>query len=137
MSRFAIWKRIFKVPILSIKALPQKDSSLINNALKKTALAISEAYGCQPSQVWATWQELDYNYYVEGDASVNSQPNTTHPPICELLCFEGKSSEEIEKVLEAAAITLSRELNIPNNIFMTYREAKSGQVIAGNGVVRG
>lgn len=124
------------MPILSVKALPQKDSSIINNALKKTSIAISEVYGCDPSHVWATWQEFDAGHYVEGDVSSDVQPGNTHPPICELLCFEGKSQNEIEKVLEVAASTLSAELQIPNNIFITYREAKSGQVVAGNGVVR-
>ena len=124
------------MPILHIKALPQKDPDKISNALKKTNIAISEAYGCDPKHVWSTWEEIKPNRYVEGDQEKDQQPQDTHPPICELICFEGKSQEVIENVLTTAANTLSTELNIPNNIFMTYREAKSGQVIAGNGIVR-
>lgn len=124
------------MPILSVKALPQKDSGKIESALKKTTVAISEVYGCKPSQLWATWQELDSRWYVEGEDSVQYQPNSSHPPICELLCFEGKSSIEIEKLLEVTAKTLSSELEIPNNIFITYKEARSGEVITGNGIVR-
>lgn len=124
------------MPILQIKALPQKDQTKVTPALKKTAKAISEAYNCSPEQVWVTWTELSSGHYVEGTTDSDQQPDSTHPPICELLCFEGKSSEEIEDILSKAAKTLSKELGIPNNIFMTYREAKSGQVIAGNGIVR-
>lgn len=119
-----------------MRALPQKVGVDIQSALKKTAVAISEVYGCDPKHVWATWQEIQPRLYVEGTNSEDIQPEHTHPPIGELICFEGKSQDAIEKVLLVAASTLSKELNIPDNIFITYREAKSGQVVAGNGVVR-
>lgn len=122
--------------VLNIRALPQKDGVDIQSALKKTTVSISEAYGCDPQKVWATWDEIQTGFYIEGTESADKQPEQSHPPIGELICFEGKPAEVIEKVLLAAATTLSRELNIPGNIFITYREAKSGQVIAGNGVVR-
>lgn len=124
------------MPILHIKALPQSESARIGPALKRTTVAISEIYGCSPSNVWATWDEVTPGWYVEGENEASIQSKNTHPPICELICFEGKSPQVIEKVLEIAASTLSKELGIENNIFMTYREAKSGQVIAGNGIVR-
>ena len=124
------------MPILEIKALPQNDKEKIPTALKQTAVAIAEAYGCKPEQVWATWQELETGLYVEGSNGASTQPETTHPPIATLTCFEGKSDEQIESVLKTAASTLSEALGIPSNIFITYVEAKSGRVIAGNGVVR-
>ena len=123
------------MPILHIKALGQSDPLRITPALKATSVAISDVYGCSPEHVWVTWQEIQPGLYVEGEKSVDIQPENTHPPICELICFEGKSSDEIEKVLSITASTLSRELGIENNIFITYREVKSGQVIAGNGIV--
>lgn len=124
------------MPILQVRALPQKDPSKIKTALKETCVAIAEVYGCQPHHVWATWEEIKPGYYVEGQSEANKQPENTHPPICRLICFEGKNSEEIEKVLETASSTLSKLLGIEDNIFMTYHAAKSGQVIAGNGIVR-
>lgn len=124
------------MPILSIKALPQKDPTLIEPALKKTCLAIAEFYECSPSQVWATWEELRPGHYVEGSESPSLQPKETHPPIATLTCFEGSTPEQIERLLLLASETLSRELKIEDNIFIMYQEAKSGQVVAGNGVVR-
>lgn len=124
------------MPILHIKSLPQKDPSKVTAALMKTVLAISEFVGCDPKQVWATWELLEPGYYLEGGREALEQPSSTHPPICELICFEGSSDEEIEKLLEITAGTLSRELGIEGNIFMTYKEAKSGKVIAGDGIVR-
>lgn len=124
------------MPILHIKALPQKDSSIIPNVLKKVSLAISEVYGCAPEHVSITWQQLDSNHYVVGDSLLSLQPLHTHPPICELICFEGKTPDQIEDVLKVASATLGHELKIPNNIFITYREASSGKVISGNTIVK-
>lgn len=124
------------MPILNIRALPQKNEADITTALKKTAVAISEVYGCDPKHVWATWSTLQPGFYIEGEKSADHQPDHSHPPLGELICFEGKSPETIEKVLIVAASTLSQELKIPNNIFISYREAKSGQVIAGDGVIK-
>lgn len=124
------------MPILEIKGLPQKDPKKIKIALKKVTMAIAETYGCKPNQVWATWEELTPGYYFEGSTCAEIQPDHTHPPIAKLTCFEGKSPLEIEKTLKVAANTLSVELGIPNNIFMTFQEALSGRVISGNGIVR-
>src|SRR3712207_2001193 len=124
------------MPILSIKALPQRDHERVQAALKRTCTAIAESYGCKPEQVWATWETLEPGCYLEGDRPAYSQPETTHPPIARLTCFEGKSPEVIERVLKAAAQTLSQELGIPKNIFITYDEVLSGRVIAGDGIVR-
>lgn len=124
------------MPILEIKALPQKNKEKIPTVLKKTAVAIANAYGCKPEQVWVTWNEFEPGFYVEGENEAHIQPERTHPPIATLTCFEGKADEQIEKILKVAAATLSETLGIPSNIFITYIEAKSGRVIAGNGVIR-
>ena len=123
------------MPILNIRALPQSDRSKVSDTLKRTAIAISEIYGCEPQHVWATWQDIEPGYYVEGDNTVAEQPAETHPPICELICFEGKPSEQIEEILKIAASTLGEALSIPGNVFITYQEFKSGQVFAGDGIV--
>jgi phenylpyruvate tautomerase PptA (4-oxalocrotonate tautomerase family) len=124
------------MPVLHVRALPQTHPERIENVLKETCMAIAEAYGCEPEQVWATWEEIKPGYYVEGRNSAPTQPDNTHPPIAQLICFEGKSANQIEKVLLVAAKILSEGLGIPNNIFMTYVEASSGRVIAGDGIVR-
>ena len=124
------------MPVLHVRALPQRSPEKIQTALKATCVSIAEVYGCKPEQVWATWEEIKPGMYVEGTNPATTQQNSTHPPIAELICFEGRTLEQIEKLLEIAARTLSHSLGIPDNIFITYREAKSGQVIAGNGIIR-
>ena len=124
------------MPVLQIHALPQKNPERIPKALKDTCAAIAEAYECPIEHVWATWVEIKPGLYVEGRNSADIQPDATHPPIAQLICFEGKSPQQVEKVLLVAAKTLSDGLGISNNIFMTYVEAKSGHVVAGDGLIR-
>ncbi len=124
------------MPILHVRGLPQKDPARVQRALKETCAKIAELYGCMPTQVWATWQEIEPGFYVEGPNAAESQPNSTHPPICELIVSEGKSPELIEKVLLSAAASLSGTLGIPGNIFIHLKEARFGQVVAGDGVLK-
>ena len=124
------------MPILKVRALPQKDSSLIPIAIKQTTQAIAEHCKCQPSNVWIIWEELKPNSYFEGAQPAQEQPDNTHPPLAELTCFEGLSPAAIEELLAITAKTLCESLKLKNNIFISYHEVKSGQVIAGDSVVR-
>ena len=124
------------MPILQVQALPQSSPDKIQPALKATCAAIAKVYGCKIEQVWATWNEIKPDLYIEGLSAAKTQPESSHPPIAQLICFEGKSSEEIENLLSVAASTLSENLGISKNIFITYHEAMSGRVIAGNEIVR-
>lgn len=126
----------FLMPILHVRALPQKDPARVPAALRATCVAIARAYGCKPEQVWATWEEVPPGYYVEGETSATTQSLHTHPPIAQLTCFEGKRADQIEEVLLVGARTLADQLGIPNNIFMTYVEMGPGRVVAGDGIVR-
>ena len=124
------------MPVLHVKALPQEDSARIQPALKATSVAVASVYGCRPRQVWATWETIAPGHYVEGETAADVQPKDSHPPIATLTCFEGRGPDEIEALLTTAAHTLGEALGMPGNIFMEYREARTGQVIAGDGVLR-
>lgn len=124
------------MPILHIRALPQKDSSRIQRAMRQTCLTIAKLYKCDPEEVWTTWEEVKPGLYLEGETPEDKQPAFSHPPICELICFKGKTTAEIELLLAEATKTLSLELGVGDNIFMIYREVDSGQAATGNGLVR-
>ena len=124
------------MPVLKIKALNSHEPAKVKKALALTTKKISEVHGCEQKYVWAIWEEIKPGFYFEGDQAAEIQPLESHPPICELMCFEGKTAKEIEDVLLAAAKTLSEALGIPNNIFMTYRKLRPGEVIAGDGIIR-
>ena len=124
------------MPVLQIKALPQNDPLRVPAAIKATCRAIAEVYPCAPEQVWATWETIEPGHYFEGDMAADEQPAASHPPIARLVCFEGKSPQEIELILATAATVLSESLGMPGNIFIDYYECKSGRVVAGDGIVR-
>lgn len=124
------------MPILHLRALPPKGSVDVPRALEQINLAIAEVYRCGPEHVWSTLEWLEPGHYAEGGKAADLQPEATHPPIGELICFEGKSADDIEAVLLAAAKAVGDALGVGDNVFLTYREAKSGEVVAGNGIVR-
>ncbi|MEQ1877854.1 MAG: hypothetical protein ABL958_14525 [Bdellovibrionia bacterium] len=124
------------MPLLQVKALPQNDPTKIQPALKAACAAVAKAYGCETSNVWANWVDIKPGHYVEGDHAAFMQPEKHHPPIAELICFEGKSQEVIEACLLAFSGALTEGLGIPDNIFLTYTEAKSGRTVSGNGKIR-
>lgn len=124
------------MPILEVRALPQADPDLIKPTLSSACRAIADAYGCEPRQVWGQWIELEPGRYLEGDVPADQQPADTHPPVARLLCFEGRSPDVISTVLEVGGRAIAEGLGIPGNIFVEYVEARSGRVIAGNGIVR-
>ncbi|MEZ5731341.1 MAG: hypothetical protein R3D97_03335 [Paracoccaceae bacterium] len=124
------------MPVLEVRALPQPDETRIGPALTAACTAIAAAYGCASRQVWATWDQIAPGRYVEGDVAADMQPALSHPPICRLICFEGKDAATIERTLIAATEALSDALGIPGNIFIEYVEVASGRIVAGAGILR-
>jgi hypothetical protein len=122
------------MPILRIEALPQKPKVDIQRALRRVCVELSKIYECKPEQVWATWRPIESGFFVEGENAAEFQQDGTHPPIANLICFEGKPPETIARMLEVGSKVLSEELGIPGNIFMYYTEARSGQVFTGGSV---
>lgn len=91
-----------------------------------TLMKISE------NQVWATWVTIAPGNYVEGSIAEEKQPTLTHPPIVNLLAFEGRPQSLIEQVIRKAAEILSSELELESgNIYMTYTETRSGRTYVG------
>jgi len=124
------------MPILHVRALPQTESEHIKVALEKACLAISNELGCDLDKVWATWEELKPGYYIEGKESRDVQGRDSHPPICELKCFEGMSAEKIDSLLIAVSRALSEGLGCEGNLFVSFHEIKSGHAIAGTNIVK-
>jgi hypothetical protein len=124
------------MPVLHVRALPQKTPNTVAPALRQTCGAIAKAYGCPIEHVWATWEEIKPGFYVEGECDADTQKDQTHPPIAQLSCLEGKPPAVIEDVLKAAAKALGEGLGIPGNVFVEYREMKSGQVLSGGEIVK-
>jgi len=124
------------MPVLILKGLPQKKPSKIRKALKNACAAIAKEYGSPVKHVWATWEEIKPGMYIEGDVSYKKQPKKSHPILGQLLCLEGKSPEEIERLLAVASETVGESLGMPGNVFITYHEVARGQAVSGDTVVK-
>lgn len=124
------------MPILEISALKPARDVDVPAALTQVNMAIATAYGCDLQHVWSTVTWLEPGHYVQGSLAADIQPSETHKPIGRLTCFEGKSPDEIEVVLLAASRAMSDAFGLGDNVFLTYVEAKSGQVAAANRIER-
>lgn len=125
------------MPIIRVSALPQPPHVDTARVLTTLCVKVAETLDAPVDTVWGTWQTISPGLYVEGENPSRTQPVSTHPPIAECIAFEGRSSELIEKVLHTIADVLAEELRMERgNAFITYTEAKSGQVYTGGAVRR-
>jgi len=125
------------MPVLEVRALPQKPGVDRHAALKRVCTELAGALGERPSGTWGTWVELPPGAYVEGDDAPAVQPDSTHPPIVRVFAFEGRSPDLIEKMLTVVADTLATALQVePGNVFVVYEEGRSGRLYSGGSVVK-
>ncbi|OGQ35438.1 MAG: hypothetical protein A3F16_03730 [Deltaproteobacteria bacterium RIFCSPHIGHO2_12_FULL_43_9] len=125
------------MPVIEIKALPQKEWISVPNVLKKLSAKVSQVMGEEPKHVWASWESIKPEHYVEDNHETPLQPAGTHPPIVKILAFEGRPQELVEKLMSAVAEFLVKELELdPGNVFIIYQELRSGHVFDGGQVVK-
>lgn len=124
------------MPILDIRGLAPKPGIELNEVLVRTCHEVAQAFECPPSQVIATWQTIESGHYAEGKSAALNQPNDTHPVIVYMKVFEGLPQEKIEQGIKATADILAEQLQLPNNIFIIFEEAKSGWVFDGKSIVK-
>jgi hypothetical protein len=122
------------MPVVHVRALPQPKGIHPQVVIQRLCRELATVYGCEPRSFWGTWQTIEAGNYVEGDIPAKVQPIDSHPPIVNLVCSEGKSPELIENLLTRCADVLSEELGIAGNVFITYTEARSGQLYMGGAV---
>lgn len=123
------------MPVIQIRALPQKSGVDKDQVLKTLCAEVAHCMQIPVQKVWANWETLEH--YTEGNSAVLQQPESTHPPIVQLILFEGRSVALIEKVLESIASTLCNVLKLqPGNIYIFYTEAKAGLLHTGGKIRR-
>jgi len=125
------------MPVISIKSLPFKHSVDIPSILVKLNTNASRATGIDIRHIWSCWDFLKKNHYASGNITGEFTHNSTHSPIVEVISFEGKPGDSVEALLSSVAETISAETGIDiGNIFITYREVRSGEVFDGGEIVR-
>jgi hypothetical protein len=124
------------MPVICVKSLPLNKPMTIGSVLKKLNNEVAAAIDYDPSHIWSYWQFIERHMYAAGDSIAAVIQKETHSPIVEVIGFEGKSQELIEKMLKTIADVLAEGLTIErSNIFITYFEAKSGSVFDGGEIV--
>jgi phenylpyruvate tautomerase PptA (4-oxalocrotonate tautomerase family) len=123
--------------VIRISALPQRSGHPPERALASVTHALAELLGEEPSGTWATWHEIPGGRYAEGGDAPAFQPAATHPPLVELIAFEGRSPELVERMLEIVADVLARELALePGNVYVRYVDAAVGRLYTGGSIMR-
>jgi hypothetical protein len=124
------------VPVVRIAALPQPPGVEVERVLAAVTAAVAAVLEEDPRGTWATWSELPPGRYAEADDAPALQPRSTHPPLVELVAFEGRPPALVARMLEAVADALARELRLePGNVFVRYVEATGGRLYTGGRVV--
>ena len=125
------------MPVIEINALPQKSHVNIEQTVKNVALAVAKAIGVPSQKVYCTWNEIGKNHYAAGELAVAMQPDDSHPPVVRLTLFEGRTPALIEAAINAIAEELQKAMKTSEkNAFISYAEAKSGQIFTGGQVKR-
>lgn len=125
------------MPVIEIKALPQKEWISVPNVIKKLSAKVAQVIGEEPKHVWSTWETIKSEHYIEDNHESPLQPSGTHPPIVKILAFEGRPQELVEKLMSTVAEVLVKELELePGNVFILYQELRSGHVFDGGKVVK-
>jgi hypothetical protein len=120
------------MPVIQINALPQKPGVDPQAVMKSLCRSLAAVMGLKEKQIWATWETIQPGMFVEGSVAALVQPEATHPPVVNLIAFEGRPKELINRMLECVAQTLSEGLGIERgNVFLTYTEATSGRLYTG------
>jgi phenylpyruvate tautomerase PptA (4-oxalocrotonate tautomerase family) len=125
------------MPVIEVSALPQRDGVDAAAAASAVATAVAALLGEEPQGTWVVWRTLEPGCYVEGDDAPALQPRATHPPLVEVVTFEGRPPELVERLLVAVAETLGRELGLEQgNVFVRWVEATAGRLYSGGRVAR-
>jgi hypothetical protein len=125
------------MPVIEINALPQKSHVDIEQTVKSIAIAVAEVLRIPSNKVFCTWNEINKNYYSAGETVAAVQPDSSHPPIVKLTLYEGRTPALIEGAISAIAEELQKSMKSPEkNAFISYLEAKSGQIFTGGQIKR-
>src|SRR6478672_6525131 len=100
------------MPVIEIKSLPANASTDVSETLKSLCTEVAREMDLPARTVWATWETLEPGGYAEGSSAPQSQPEDTHGPLVNIIAFEGRTPEMIERVLHRTASVLTREMGL-------------------------
>ena len=120
------------MPVIHAKLLPQRPGIDVANVMHSAGRRVAGIVGVPERAVWTTWEYLPPAQYAEGGVCAGEQPRGTHPPLVDLMLFEGRSADKLEEAILAIVEELTRGLQLDEgNVFVAYRELRSGRVFTG------
>ncbi|HEU0337126.1 MAG TPA: hypothetical protein VFR43_11260 [Gaiellaceae bacterium] len=123
------------MPVIEVSALPQRDEADTAAAAAAVTEAAAALLGEEPRGTWVVWRTIEPGLYAEGDLAPAVQPPATHPPLVEVVAYEERPPELVERILVAVAETLARELRLERgNVFVRWVEATAGRLHTGGRV---
>ena len=125
------------MPFVDIRSLPFKSDLEIGDVVMKIAAALAKTIELPSKEVCATWTFIEPNHYAHGEALASSQGQLSHPPLVDLLAFQGRPPHIVEEMLRVVAFEVSQAAKVPiENVFVNYREATKGRVFSEGDIVK-
>ena len=125
------------MPFIHIRSLPPAVRFDVARAVRGVSSAFARETGIDEQHVTVTWDMLAPHHYASGGATATAQPATSHPVLVELLAPDFHRSEQIESMLTALASAVAHEAGVaPDNVFASFRAARSGEVFDDGAIVR-
>lgn len=120
------------MPVIEVSALPQREGVDAATAAAAVSEAVAKLLGEEPRGTWVVWRTIEPGTYAEGDQAPAVQPAATHPPLVQVVAYEGRPPELVERILVAVAETIARELRLEHgNVFVRWVEATAGRLYTG------
>ena len=95
------------------------------------------ATGIDVEHVTATWEFLLEGHHAVAGGAALHRPHASHPVLVELVAPDSNSPEDVEKMLETVALSISKRVKVEmDNIFIIYRGVSSGTVFDKGEIVR-
>lgn len=123
------------MPFVHIRALPQPKEVNIPEILNRICIELGKVIDLPSDETCATWETVQF--FAHGESVLETQQSESHPLLVDLLAFEGRSPEKIDRMIECVALVVAEGSQISiKNVFVNYREANWNRVFAEGEVVK-
>lgn len=123
------------MPFIHVRSLPI-DGFDPADVVTDLSRDFAEAVDVDVEHVTVTWTIIPPGCYAAAGRNPDSQPETDHPVLGDLLAPDFNTAEDVREMLEAVAAGIERRAGIAKeNVFICYRAAASGMVYDGGEIV--
>jgi len=125
------------MPFVHVRALPLEGDFDPGAVVRAISAEIAQAAGVDEKHMTVTWHTFAPDHYASSGITAPTQPPASHPVLVELVAPDFIPPEQVEKLLRATAAAVARCARVsPENVFVEFRGARSGQVLDAGEIVR-